>query len=544
MISQLLKEATPSFAWRRHPGQWRTELVAGLIGAVLVIPQGITFAYLAGMQPEYGLYCAIFVTLFASLLGTSSMMSGPNTAVAILIGTAVLPLAGRGSPVYVDFVFLLCMMVGLIQLLFWLLRAGRIFQYISPAAISGISAGAGFLIVMTSLDSILGLSTFSTTFFYEKLYVIVSDAGDLVSPYSLGIGLTTIAAGYLGRRYSSRYFLLIALGAGYLSGLLVAFIWPQPVTELEYLGRMPLQWLPLNVPTLNMEYLMISTTLIPYAVAIAFIGLAQSLVIVRELKMETDQDIDLDKEVYAQGVANFLAPFFSSFAGAGSFNRTKVNQRLGARTPLSGIAASGFVLVLITLLGPILTYMPMAAMAGTLFIVGVDMIKWLDIKHYAQVRSELIIYLATFVSIMFFGLATGVVAAVVLSVSVFMLRISQLELSLEEKPSGTVLRIKGALFFASISQLTEEFHRHLDENLTVDLQYITHIDQSAVDFFSREAEQMAVRGKQLVLLVNARQGQFLNTMGVSRQVKLESSQDDIYNGVAKELSRKTYNANE
>ena len=534
MISQLLKEATPSFAWRRNPGQWRTELVAGLIGAVLVIPQGITFAYLAGMQPEYGLYCAIFVTLFASVLGTSSMMSGPNTALAILIGTAVLPLAGRGSPVYVDFVFLLCMMVGLIQLLFWLLRAGRIFQYISPAAISGISAGAGFLIVMTSLDSILGLSTFSTTFFYEKLYVIASDAMDLVSPYSLGIGLCTIAAGHLGRRYSPRYFLLIALCAGYVSGLLVAFIWPQPVTELEYLGRMPLQWLPLNVPTLNMEYLMISTTLIPYAVAIAFIGLAQSLVIVRELKMETDQDIDLDKEVYAQGVANFLAPFFSSFAGAGSFNRTKVNQRLGARTPLSGIAASGFVLVLITLLGPILTYMPMAAMAGTLFIVGVDMIKWLDIKHYAQVRSELIIYLATFVSIMFFGLATGVVAAVVLSVSVFMLRISQLELNLEEKPSGTVMRIKGALFFASISQLTEEFHRHVDENMTVDLQYTTHIDQSAVDFFSREAAQMAVRGKQLVLLVNARQRQLLNTMGLSGQVTLESLQDNIYNGVSNE----------
>ncbi|MDO8273539.1 MAG: STAS domain-containing protein, partial [Gammaproteobacteria bacterium] len=180
---------------------------------------------------------------------------------------------------------------------------------------------------------------------------------------------------------------------------------------------------------------------------------------------------------------------------------------------------------------PVLTYMPMAAMAGTLFIVGADMIKWLDIKHYAQVRSELIIYLATFVSIMFFGLATGVVAAVVLSVSVFMLRISQLELTLEEKPSGTVVRIKGALFFASISQLTEEFHRHVDENLTVDLQYATHIDQSAVDFFSREAAQMAARGQQLVLLVNARQRQFLNTMGVSRQVKLESLQDSVSNEI-------------
>jgi SulP family sulfate permease len=525
LAKQLLREATPSFAWRHGVYNWRTELFAGLVGAVLVIPQGITFAYLAGMQPEYGLYCAIFVTLFASLLGSSSMMSGPNTAVAILIGTAVLPLAGRGSPVYVDFVFLLCLMVGIVQLLFWLLRAGRIFKYLSPAAISGISAGAGFLIVMTSLDSILDLSTFQTTFFYEKLYVILSDTVDLVSPYSLAIALCTITAGYIGRKYSPRYYLLIALGAGYLSGLLVAFIWPQPVTELEYLGRMPLEWLPLRMPTITMEYLMISTMLIPYAITIAFIGLAQSLVIVRELKMETDQDINLDKEVYAQGLANFLAPFFSSFAGAGSFNRTKANQSLGAKTPLSTIAASVFVLLLVTLLGPVLTYMPMAAMAGTLFIVGANMIKWSDIRHYAQVRSELVIYLATFSSIMFFGLATGVLVAVLLSVSVFLLHISQLELRVENGSSGTVLRIKGALFYASLAHLSDEFRRQGVGDLTVDLQYTTHIDQSAVDFFSREAHQMATHGHQLVLLINAKQRHFLNAMGVNKLVRLVSLQE-------------------
>lgn len=522
MISKLLAEATPSFTWKARLGNWRTEVFAGLVGAMLVIPQGITFAYLAGLPPEYGLYCAIFVTLFCSVLGSSSMMSGPNTAVAILIGTAVLPLAGRGSPVYIDFVFLLCMMVGLIQLMFWLARGARIFQYLSPAAISGISAGAGFLIIMSSLDSILDLSTFKTTFFYEKFYVIITDAVDLVNPYSLAIGIATIAGGYLGRRYSPRYFIIIAVTAGYLCGLLIAFIWPQPVTELEYLGRMPLQWLPINIPTVNMEYLMISTKLIPYAITIAFIGLAQSLVIVRELKMETDQDINLDKEVYAQGMANFLAPFFSSFAGAGSFNRTRANQSMGATTPLSGITAGGFVLILITFLGPILTYMPMAAMAGTLFIVGANMIKWGDIKHYAQVRSELVIYFSTFISIMFFGLAAGVVVAVFLSVSVFMLRISQLELKIESSVAGTVLKVKGALFYASVAHLTEKFHSHFGEDLTVDLQYTTHIDQSAVDFFVRESRHMAAHGARLTLLINDKQRDFLKELGAGTDIHLVS----------------------
>ncbi len=520
MITKLLREATPSFTWRHRLDNWRTEIFAGFVGAILVIPQGITYAYLAGLQPEYGLYCAIFVTLFSSLLGTSSMMSGPNTAVAILIGTAVVPLAGRGSPIYIDYVFLLCLMVGIVQLLFWLLRGARVFQYLSPAAISGISAGAGFLIIMASLDSILDLSTFKTTFFYEKLYVILSDAGSLVNPYSFVIGICTIVAGYVGRRYSPRYFIIIAVCAGYICGLLVAFIWPQTETELEYLGRMPLEWLPFAVPTVNIEYLMTSLKLIPYAIAIAFIGLAQSLVIVRELKMETDQHIDLDKEVYAQGVSSILAPFFSSFAGSGSFNRTKVNQSLGATTPLSGIVAGVFVLVLITFLGPILTYMPMAAMAGTLFIVGMDMIKWHDITHYSLVRSELVIYLCTFVGIMFFGLAVGIEIAVFLSISVFLVRISQLDIKVEQSNSEPVLKVKGALFYASVAHLTEQFQSAVGKNLTVDLQYTTHIDQSAVDFFNREAKNMATKENTLTLMINEKQRRFLEKLGANATIKI------------------------
>jgi MFS superfamily sulfate permease-like transporter len=141
-------------------------------------------------------------------------------------------------------------------------------------------------------------------------------------------------------------------------------------------------------------------------------------------------------------------------------------------------------------------------------------------------RSELVIYLSTFGSILFFGLATGVLVAVLLSVTAFLLRISQLELREETGPAGYMLRIKGALFYASLEPLSEAFHRHLEEDLTVDLQYTTHIDQSAVDFFSREARHMAGRGHRLKLLINDRQRHFLQAMGVSSQVTLQSLQEN------------------
>jgi SulP family sulfate permease len=125
----------PDFSWR-HIVDTRRELLSGVTGAVLVIPQAITFAYLVGLPPEFGLYCAIFVGFFASLLGNTPMVGGPNTAMSILLALTIMPFAGRGSPLYIDYVLLLSVMVGLIQLVIWLLRGAELFRYFSPAAIS------------------------------------------------------------------------------------------------------------------------------------------------------------------------------------------------------------------------------------------------------------------------------------------------------------------------------------------------------------------------------------------------------------------------
>ena len=159
----LLREALPDFSWGRSVDT-RREVVAGLVGALLVIPQAITFAYLAGVAPEYGLYCAVFVGFLASLFGNSPMMGGPNTAVAILLGVTVLPFAGRGSPLYTEFVLTLSLMVGLIQLCIWLLRGAAMFRYFSPAAIAGIKVGVGILLITSAVEGALGLSPLSVNF--------------------------------------------------------------------------------------------------------------------------------------------------------------------------------------------------------------------------------------------------------------------------------------------------------------------------------------------------------------------------------------------
>ncbi len=475
--------------WKPSPLDRNTisvEVFGALTGALLVIPQGITFAYLAGLPPEYGIYTAVFVTLFASLFGSSSMLGGPNTAVAILIGITVTPFAGSGSPLYIDLVLLLSLMVGLIQLLIWLVRGGKYFQYLSPAAVTGITVGVGVILIFSSLDGMLGLSRFSTTFFFQKLYLLVSDSENLINPYSFSIALITVISGLLARRYTTRYSILIAIGSGYLSGLLIMGSFTQVASEIELLGQISVQLLPLSHPKLDLEYLLLAVAMLPNALAIALIGMAQSMVIVKHLRTTTDQEININKEVFAQGISNLLAPFFSSFAGSGSFNRTAINQAMGVKTPLAGILSGFFAMALMISLGALLSHLPMAVISGTLMLVGIGMIKIREIMRLIPWKGELAVFALTLFSIVFLGLQAGLMVALLLSILMFLLAASRLKIELSQLPNAFRIQVEGHLFYASIDQLSTPLKQHREEDVVLDLSMVTYLDLSATEAIVRE----------------------------------------------------------
>ncbi len=488
-VPRLLAEMLPWPFKQVQPVDLRTEMSAGLIGATLVIPQGITFAYLAGLPPEYGLYTAIFVTLFASLFGSSSMLGGPNTAVAILIGIAVLPYAGRGSPLYIDYVLLLSLMIGLIQFLIWLGRGGKYFQYLSPAAIMGITTGVGIILVLSSLTSIFGVAEINTRFFFEKIYVLASAGAELINPYSLVVGVITVITGLIAKRYTTRYSILVAIAGGYIAGMLVMGLFSQVNTELDLLGHIPFQILPLSHPKLDWEYILVGFAMLPDAVIIALIGLAQSMVIVKDLKASSEQPVDADKEVFAQGVTNTLAPFFSSFAGSGSFNRTALNQSLGSKTPLAGILSAGSVLLLVLLLGGPLAYMPMAVIGGTLMLVGISMIKPAEVTRIFSWRGEPWVFALTLLTILFLGLQAGLIMAIALSVLMFVLAASQLEIKTHQAGDAIHIRAEGHLFYASIDQLSGLLKRHRDDSIVLDLSVVSYMDLSATDALAMDLKK-------------------------------------------------------
>jgi SulP family sulfate permease len=490
----LLREMLPDFSWWRS-ADMRRETIAGWTGALLVIPQAITFAYLAGVAPEYGLYCAVFVALLSSVFGNSAMVGGPNTAVSILLGLTVLPFAGRGSPLFTEFILVLSLLVGLIQILIWLLRGAELFRYFSPAAITGIKAGVGVLLISSALEGGLGLSPMTTNFFFEKFYIALVSWQDLVNPYAATISGITIAAGLLLKKRWPRSYILGAVLIGSVAGAGIYGVVGPVQSQLELLGHVALQGLPLNVPRLGPQHWLFLEQVVPQAIAIAVLGLAQSLVIARDLKARGAGNLDLHKEVFAQGISNALSPFFSAFAGSGSFNRTSVAVEMGARTPASGIVAAIAVVVIAWTLGPLLVWLPMPVIAGVMALVGIGMIQGREIRPLMN-RVDGPAFLVTMLTVIFLSLEVGLLVAVAVSLGFFIASASRVQLAVTRDGDKEHIVVSGNLFYASLDRLSTQLRSDPTTLTILDLGRVPYCDASALALLeSIRRERQACGGR-------------------------------------------------
>jgi sulfate permease, SulP family len=491
-FATLLQELSPDFSWRKIVDA-RRELIAGLTGALLVIPQAITFAYLAGMQPVHGIYCAVFVGFISSLFGNSPLIGGPNTAVSILLGLTAIQFAGSGSPLYIEFVFALSLLVGLIQLAIWLLRGATLFRFFSPAAISGIKVGIGVLLITSALEGALGLSPLSTQFFYEKFYLALASWHELLNPYAVTISAITIASGLALKKIWPRTYIVAAITIGSLVGIFCCKLNGPISAHIEVLGHVKMEAFPFSALKLGPPHWLFLEHAFPSAVAIAVLGLAQSLVIARDLKASVSNELDLHKEVFAQGVANIAAPFFSAFAGSGSFNRTSVAVEMGSRSPLTGLISAAAVILIAYALGPFLTNLPMPAVAGVLALVGIGMIQseMKPIGHWVE-RTVLGI---TLFSVLFLGLEIGIFVAVAASVVFFVASASKLNFSVAQESGNEHIVVSGNLFYASFDRLAKHLRTSPAATTVLDLSRVAYCDAAARNMLRKiQAERARLGG--------------------------------------------------
>ena len=470
----------------------RADAGAGLLGALLVLPQAIAFAALAGLPPAMGLAAAVLPCAVAALAGSSRhVLSGPTNATSLALGAMLVPLAAGDARLLVPLALVLALSVGLMQLALAVARLGALANFISPSVMLGFTTGAAGLIGWYALAGWMGAA--------GRESPLRAWAGG-VSPAALAVGGLTLVVAVAGRLAWRRGpYALLALGVGMAatwglsqaagSALLQRWHSAPPLR----LGSPPSAWpdwqLPVNVLGASGAHAALSIAqvtallpaLLPAALALTIIALGQSMAIAKVLAARSGQVIDANRECLGQGLANLAASFSAGLVVCGSLNRSLPNMEAGARTPLAGVAAAAWLVALVALAGPVLAWIPLASVSALLLVVAwalVDRAAWARIWRLD--RSEFAVAGATTVATLALRLEVAVLAGVALSLVVYLYRMARPALrsmgfdsrlpgrpfvvidagaaagpTLPECPQLKLLRMEGSVWFGALPHVAD-----------------------------------------------------------------------------------------
>ena len=479
----------PFLRWwpRVNRGSLRADALAGLTGGLILVPQAVAFATIAGMPPEYGLYAAMLPAVVAALWGSSwHLVSGPTTAISIVVFATMSPLAEPGSAQFVALVLTLTFFVGVFQLLLGILRLGTLVNFVSHTVVVGFTSGAAVLIAASQVKNFFGLPIprgASVAAVLQGLFAHLAE----VQPWILLVALVTLLVCALSKYLWPRLpHMIVGMVAGSaLAAALNAWLGPQ-ATGLSSIGALSIGFPPRSSPDWSWDT---AQRIAPIAAAVALLALTEAVSIARAMALSSGQRIDGNQEFIGQGLSNIVGAFFSGYASSGSFNRSGLNYVAGAQTPLAAVFSAGFLLLIMLFLAPLAQYLPTAAMAGILFVVAWGLIDTTQIvETWRASRSEFGVLLATFLATLTLQLEFAIYVGVGLSLILYLRRTSQpgvedvkpvpgrstpifsTDTGLPDCPQLKIVRINGSLFFGAVNHLQEAFqaideanpaHRHV-----------------------------------------------------------------------------------
>ncbi|MEM7268728.1 MAG: SulP family inorganic anion transporter [Pseudomonadota bacterium] len=467
----------PAATWlRRIDGRiLRGDLVAGLTGAAIVLPQGVAFATIAGLPPEYGLYTAMVATVIAALFGSSMVMvSGPTTAISALVLATLAGMAEPFSARFVELAILLALLVGLFQIVAGLVRLGGLVSFVSHSVIVAFTAAAAVLIGVSQLAGALGVEIAPGGNVIERI-IRVAEAAPEANLAAIFIAAITFAAVALIQHAAPRapgFLIALALGG------LTAWALDAGAMGVAMLAPIPSALPSVVAPAFRLHDV---ATLAPGAFAIALVGLLEAISIGRTFAIRRRETFSANQEMVGQGAANAVGSFFQCYAGSGSFTRSGVNAQAGATTPLSAIFASFFLAAILLTLGQYIIFIPEPAMAGLILYVAFRLIDVKEIRHIASSsRPETVVLILTLAAGLLIELDFSIYVGVIASFAVFIydsahpsLRISapvatasgrrkfrNVELHhLPECPQLMTMRLDGSLYFGSVEHVEEAWKR-------------------------------------------------------------------------------------
>ena len=521
---------------------WRADAIAGLIGAVVVLPQSIAFATLAGLPVEYGLYAAMVPVIVAALFGSSlHAVSGPTNPVSLYVFATLSPLALPGSPNYIELSLALAFMAGVMMLVVGLFRLGRIVNLVSNSVVVGFTAGAGVLIFASQLPVFFGVAVPAGTSFLGGLRAFAVEIPHMSIPAVL-VGVSTLGAALLGKRFASRVpYMITAMICGGLVAFLLTLALGADRAGIPTLGKLPGALPALSSPDLTADTV---KTLMGIAVGATILSLTQTMSIARSLALKSGQRIDANQECLGQGLANIAAGFFSGYLGSASFNRSGLNYEAGARTPLAAVFSAVVLLVLVWGVGPLIAYLPLASMAAILFMVAIGLIDVTAIRKILRAsRADGFVLVATFVATLAMNLESAILVGVTFSLVAYLNRTSRPQMTsvvpdplhamrrfapvaknLGECPQLKILSVEGSIYFGAVDHVESHFDtlrvwESGKVHLLIVARNINFVDMEGAETLAREAVRRRAIGGRLYLYGMRQQvEETLRAAGLMREI--------------------------
>jgi SulP family sulfate permease len=507
----------PDFSWvsdinRRSVG---ADAYAGFINAAIVLPQGVAFATIAGLPPEYGLYTAMITAVVAAIFGSSMIMiSGPTTAISAVLFATLNGMAVPETARYIELALMMTILVGLFQMAAGFARLGGLVSFVSHSVMTAFTAAAALLIAVSQLAGAFGVHVERGGNVVERLLQLFEHITE-VNVLALMIAAVTLVTAILLQKLSPKLpSFLFAL----LAGSFLAWFMDAANSGVSMVGALPPLALQFTPPTGVLRDI---GTLAPGAAAIALVGLLEAISIGRAFAVRRKEAFDANQEMIGQGLSNVVGGFFQCYAGSGSFTRSGLNAAVGATSPLSGIFASLFLGLILLFIAQLVAYIPTPAMAGLILFVAWKLIDVNEISHIITSRSpETVILLLTLGAGLLIELDFAIYVGVIASLCVFIYDSAHPELpitvpvvmpsgsrkfrdveahGLDQCPQLVTFRLDGPLYFGSVEHVEHKIKKMRRENpkqihMILYLKGVGKIDLAGADLLIETIREVKSKG--------------------------------------------------
>lgn len=419
-VTKLIEADATVKGWRAvfPPAQWLAsyqlpwlprDAIAGVTLAAYGIPVSLAYATLAGLPPQYGIYCYLIGGLFYALFGSSKQLAiGPTSAISMLVGVTVAGMAGGDPARWADIAALTALVIAVMCALAWLLRLSSLVNFISETILLGFKAGAALTIAMTQLPKLFGVKGGGEHFF-ERVGILIGQIPD-TNLAVLAFGLVALALLLFGEKFLPGR--PIALLVVVLSIVVLS------VTSLGALGFKVVGALPTGLPDFRLPELRLRDVdgVIPLAFACMLLAYVESVSAARALAQTHGDEVNPRQELLGLGAANLGAALFQAYPVAGGLSQSAVNDKAGAKTPLALVFASGTIALCLLFLTGLLANLPNVVLAAIVLVAVKGLINIKELRHVWRVsRFEFSVAMVAFVAVLLLGILKGVIVAVLVS---------------------------------------------------------------------------------------------------------------------------------